>query len=47
MSTNLLLPLNQWTPVATNPGVSGNFSFTVANATAPGSPQRFFMLKKQ
>ncbi len=47
MSTNLLQPLNQWTPMATNPGVSGKFSFTVTNATAPSSPQRFFVLKTQ
>jgi hypothetical protein len=46
MSTNLTLPLSQWTPVATNTlGVSGNFTITATNAVDPKSPQRFFILR--
>ncbi len=44
VSTNIALPPNQWTPVATNPfDASGNFIFT--NAINPGSPQRFYLLQ--
>jgi hypothetical protein len=43
-STNLALPLNQWTPIATNPfDASGNFSFT--NAPDAGSQQLFYQLE--
>ncbi|HEV2208265.1 MAG TPA: hypothetical protein VG167_05780, partial [Verrucomicrobiae bacterium] len=47
-SANAALPLNQWTPIATNfPTASGNFSITVTNAVDPTAPQRFFILKLQ
>ena len=48
-STNLTLPLNQWTPVATNvPVASGNFSITATNAANAGAPwQQFFILQTQ
>lgn len=47
-SPNAALPLNQWTPIATNfPTASGNFSITVTNAVDPTAPQRFFILKLQ
>lgn len=44
-STNLTLPLNQWTAVATNvPSVAGPYTFTATNAVFPGVQQQFFML---
>jgi uncharacterized repeat protein (TIGR03803 family) len=46
MSTNLLQPLSQWTPIATNASdSSGNFSFTATNAANPNAPQRFYILQ--
>ncbi|MGD0812394.1 MAG: glycosyl hydrolase family 28 protein [Verrucomicrobiota bacterium] len=43
-STNVALPLNQWTPVATNQfDVGGNFIFT--NLVQTNVPQRFFRLQ--
>jgi autotransporter-associated beta strand protein len=45
-STNLLLPLNQWTPVLTNnlnaSGALVNFSTNIIN---PASPQEFYLLQ--
>lgn len=44
ISTNLALPPNQWTPVATNLfDASGNFIFT--NPLNPNSPQAFYRLQ--
>jgi PKD repeat protein len=44
-STNLLLPLSQWTPLATNIWVAnGNFSLTLTNALNGTTPQ-FYLLK--
>ena len=44
VSTNVALPLNQWTPVATNLfDGSGHFIFT--NAVNPNSPQAFYRLQ--
>ena len=44
-STNIALPLNQWTPIATNQfDSSGNFIFT--NAVPTNAPQRFFLLQE-
>ncbi|SRR6266446_3886385 len=46
MSTDVRLPLNQWTPVATNVLTgSGDFTITATNAVSPGAPQRFFVLQ--
>jgi formylglycine-generating enzyme required for sulfatase activity len=43
-TTNLLLPISQWMPIATNVwSTSGNFSLTVTNAVNPSIPQRFFL----
>ena len=48
MSTNVALPLVQWTPVATNVlAVSGNFTITATNAVSPGARQQFYTLKVQ
>ena len=47
-STNLALPLSQWTPVATNLlSASGNFSITVTNTVSAGIPGRFYLLQTQ
>jgi hypothetical protein len=47
-STNLALPLRQWTPAATNLlGASGNFSIIVSNALSADIPQRFYILQTQ
>jgi len=47
-STNLALPLNRWTPVATNVlTASGGFTITATNAVVPGVPHRFYILKTQ
>ena len=44
VSTNIALPLSQWTPVATNVfDGSGHFIFT--NAIAPNNPQAFYLLQ--
>ena len=48
MSTNLLQPIPQWTPVATNaPGADGDFSITATNVVDPNVPQRFYILQVQ
>jgi hypothetical protein len=45
VSTNIALPLSQWTPVATNLfDGSGHFIFT--NAISPNSPQLFYLLQE-
>ena len=47
-STNLALPLSQWTPVATNLLIArGNFSITVTNRVSAELPQRFYILQRQ
>jgi len=44
VSTNVALPLGQWTPIATNPfDSSGNFMFT--NPINPNSAQLFYLLQ--
>lgn len=48
MSTNLSLPLMQWTPVATNIlNASGNFTITATNTVSHSIPQRFYILEMQ
>jgi hypothetical protein len=48
MSTNVALPLNQWTPVATNAlNASGNFTIMATNAVNLNVPQCFFILQTQ
>ncbi len=45
-STNLSLPLNQWTPVATNIlSASGSFTIVVPNIVSPSNPQRYCVLQ--
>ena len=47
-STNLALPLSQWTPVATNQlAVGGNFTIIATNAAALDAAQQFFILQTQ
>lgn len=44
-STNLTLPLSEWTPVATNVlSSSGSFTLTATNAVFPNVPQQFYLL---
>jgi hypothetical protein len=43
-STNVVLPLSQWTPVVTNP-FDGNGNFTFTNTPAANSPQMFYRLQ--
>jgi uncharacterized repeat protein (TIGR03803 family) len=46
MSTNLLQPLSQWTPISTNASdSSGKFDFTATNAAYPNASQRFYILQ--
>jgi hypothetical protein len=45
VSTNVALPLSQWTPLATNTFNSGSFSVT--NTVNPGVPQSFYILHVQ
>jgi PKD repeat protein len=48
MSTNLALPLGQWTIVATNVlSASGNFTITATNTVNPNVPQRFYILETE
>jgi uncharacterized repeat protein (TIGR03803 family) len=45
-SPNLYMPLNLWTPLATNLLTSGgNFTITVTNALSPGTSQGFYTLQ--
>jgi PKD repeat protein len=47
-STNVALPLTQWTPVATNVlSQNGNFTFTVTNTVNAATPRRFYILQLQ
>ena len=44
-STNLLLPISQWTPILTNTfDSSGNLNLST-NVVAPGTPQEFYLLQ--
>jgi hypothetical protein len=46
MGTNLAVPVNQWTPVATNVlSTNGSFSITAINAVQRGAPQRYYILQ--
>jgi len=47
--TNVILPLNQWTPVSTNVlSANGDFTITVTNAADANAPaQQFFILQTQ
>ena len=48
MSTNLTLPISQWTPVTTNGLASGgNFTITATNAVSSGASQQFYLLQGQ
>ena len=47
-STNVALPLSQWTPASTNLlPASGTFTLTLTNTVAPGTGQRFYVLAVQ
>jgi uncharacterized repeat protein (TIGR03803 family) len=48
MTSDLLQPLSQWKPVATNIlNVTGDFTFTATNAVDPKAPRRFYILQLQ
>jgi PKD repeat protein len=48
MSTNVALPLSQWTRVATNvPGANGNFTITVNKPVTSGAAQRYYIVQLQ
>jgi uncharacterized repeat protein (TIGR03803 family) len=45
-NTNLALPLDQWSPLATNVlTTGGNFSITATNALNPAAAQQFYILR--
>ena len=45
-STNVVQPLNQWIPIATNvPSSNGSFSITATNAIDPNAQQQFYVLQ--
>jgi len=48
MSTNITLPVTNWTPVLTNiVGSSGNVSITATNVVLPLVPGQFFLLQEK
>jgi len=48
MTTNLSLPLNQWTRVATNVlSAAGDFAITLTNTVSQDVPARFYLLQTQ
>ena len=47
MSTNLSLPLSNWTVLATNVANGGNFTLTATNAVNPAAPNRFYLLQQR
>jgi len=47
MSTNLSLPLTNWTALATNTATSGSFTLTATNAVDPTAPGWFFILQEK
>ncbi|HEX3720011.1 MAG TPA: leucine-rich repeat protein [Verrucomicrobiae bacterium] len=47
-STNVALPLTQWTPISTNVlSASGNTAITVTNAVSGSASQQFYILQTQ
>jgi hypothetical protein len=48
ITSNLALPLSQWTPIATNVlNAGGNFTITATNAVTNSVSQRFYILETQ
>jgi hypothetical protein len=45
MSTNIATALTNWTAVASNTAIGGNFTFTATNAVNPTASRRFFLLQ--
>ena len=46
MSTDLTLPLTNWTPVATGTATNSSFTFTATNAVDPAASIRFYLLQE-
>jgi hypothetical protein len=47
-STNMVIQVSQWLPVATNVlNANGNFTITATNVVNPNFPQRFYILRLQ
>jgi hypothetical protein len=46
-STTLALPLPNWTVIATNTAISGNFTFTATNVVDVRKPRGFFTLQEK
>ena len=44
-STNVALPLTNWTPIATN-RFDGSGQFNLTNGINPGVPQQFYILSQ-
>jgi hypothetical protein len=44
-STNVALPIAQWTSIATNFFAGTDFQFTLINAIDPATPQQFYLLQ--
>ncbi len=47
MTTNISLPLANWTPLATNTSTSGGFTLTATNAVNPAAPAQFYLLREK
>lgn len=47
MSTNLALPLANWTALATASATNGSFTFTATNAADPAAFGRFYLLQEK
>jgi len=47
MSSNLSLPLTNWTALATNTATGGSFTLTATNAVDPTAPGWFFILQEK
>ncbi len=47
MSTNLALPLANWTALATSTTTNGSFTFTATNAVDPAAFGRFYLLQEK
>ena len=47
MSTNLSVPVTNWTALATGTATGGSFTLTATNAVNPAAPGRFYILQEK